>query len=212
MALHVGALDRCPVPVAAEIIPRPLADETGRSLADKAALSKTPVYRPAAADDSALMTAAIATTHRCDFPHGKRETQIASVAAEPVEILGPLVFIGILPHNCSYPTYNMIGFIHQYAYLFSLVLFILPISILFDSRIGFKVARKLMTRQGVSYLVLSVAFWSTYDLFWISKLGHFPPDRILFTVGGVPFEEMLLFAVGLYNIGAIFTWAKGKFP
>jgi len=26
-----------------------------------------------------------------------------------------------------------------------------------------------------------------------------------------PFEEMLLFAIGLYNIGAIFTWAKDKF-
>src|SRR5438034_3346073 len=105
----------------------------------------------------------------------------------------------------------MIDLIHQYAYLFSLVLFILPISVFFDSMTGFKVARKLATARGASYLALSVAFWSAYDLFWIGELGHFPPNRILFTIGGVPFEEMLLFAIGLYNIGAIFTWAKDKF-
>jgi len=105
----------------------------------------------------------------------------------------------------------MITFVHQYAYFFSLVLFIFPVSVAFDGMSGFKVAKKLMTLKGLIYLILSVVFWSTYDIFWIGELGHFPTNRVLFTIGGIPMEEMILFAIGLYNIGAIFTWSKVNF-
>ena len=100
---------------------------------------------------------------------------------------------------------------HQYAYLASLIFFILPLSIFFDSMTSFKVGRALITAKGLAFIVLSVVFWSMYDVFWINHLGNFPSNRVLFSVYGVPFEEMLLFALGLYNIGAILAWAKQNF-
>ena len=103
-----------------------------------------------------------------------------------------------------------LSFIHQYAYFFSLVLGILPITLLIDSRMHFFVLRKILTKKGLLYVLLSILFWSAYDLLWIRKLGFFPPDRILFFVLGVPIEEMLVFAFGFYNVLTVFAYVKMK--
>ncbi len=105
----------------------------------------------------------------------------------------------------------MTHFIHQYAYLFSLVFFILPISLAFDAATGFAVLKKFATLKGLLFIALSIVFWSAYDVFWIGQLGSFPPHRVIATIYGVPLEEMLLFVMGFYNIAAILTWSKRRF-
>lgn len=106
----------------------------------------------------------------------------------------------------------MLAVINQYAYFFSLLLFILPVSVAFDSGTRFSVAKKMATGRGVAFILASILVWSVYDLFWIRHLGSFPSDRILASVVGIPLEEMLLFGLALYNIGAIFAWGKQRFP
>jgi hypothetical protein len=103
------------------------------------------------------------------------------------------------------------NFIHQYAYFFSLILAILPLTLFLDSRVDFGVLRKILTKRGLGYLFLTVAFWSAYDLIWVRQLGSFPPERILLAIFGVPIEEMLLFAIGFYNVLTVFALAKKKF-
>ena len=102
-------------------------------------------------------------------------------------------------------------FIHQYGYFFSLVLFILPVSIGFDALTGFSVVRKLMTLKSAIVILATVAFLSLFDVFWLRGSGIFPANRIIVTVFGVPVEEMLLFAIGFYNVGAILAWAKKRY-
>lgn len=102
--------------------------------------------------------------------------------------------------------------VHQHAYFFSLVLFILPVSIAFDATIGFRVIRKLATPKAALAILGTVILLSLFDVFWLRGLGYFPSERVMFSIAGIPLEEMLLFAVGFYNLGAIFAWAKAKFP
>lgn len=106
---------------------------------------------------------------------------------------------------------NIISFIHQYAYLFSLLFFILPVSIAFDWAVNFSVARKFATIKAALFIILTVLFWSAFDLFWIDKLGNFPSGRIIGHLGVVPIEEILLFVLGFYNIASVFIWSKRKF-
>ena len=102
----------------------------------------------------------------------------------------------------------MLAIVHQYAYFFSILFFILPISVAFDAATGFAVWKKLITPLGIFFVLLSILFWSAFDIFWIHGLGSFPSDRILYAFMGVPIEEMMLFAVAFYNIAAIFRWSK----
>lgn len=106
----------------------------------------------------------------------------------------------------------MFSLVHQYAYFFSLLLFILPVSLIFDASIRFKVIKKLTTLKGLVFILISVIFWSLFDVFWIHTAGAFPANRTLFTIGGVPIEEMLLFVLAFYSTGVIFVWAKEKYP
>ena len=102
--------------------------------------------------------------------------------------------------------------IHQYAYFWSLVLFVLPFSAGFDAALRFHVARRLLTLRGMAFIAISIAFWSAFDMLWIHALGSFPADRVIATIWGVPLEEMLLFVLAFYNIGSIFAWAKHYAP
>lgn len=104
----------------------------------------------------------------------------------------------------------MSEFIHQYAYFFSLLFFILPISLAFDATIKFQVLKKLITPKGLAFVLISIVFWSLFDIFWTHNLGMFPEERMIATVAGVPIEEMLLFVLGFYNIATVFAWAKQR--
>ena len=104
----------------------------------------------------------------------------------------------------------LFGFIHPYAYFFSLIFAILPLTLLIDSRIGFSVIRRLFSKAGFFHLLLTVVFWSVFDVLWIKKLGSFPQDRIIASISGVPIEEMLFFVLAFYNVITVFAWAKDK--
>ncbi len=101
--------------------------------------------------------------------------------------------------------------IYQYAYFFSLMLIILPLTLFIDYWLEFAVLKKLLTKQGLIYLAATIAFWSAYDLIWTRQLGSFPANRIIFSVLGVPLEEILLFGIGFYNVITIFAFTKKKF-
>lgn len=105
----------------------------------------------------------------------------------------------------------MLETIHQYGYFFSLLLLILPVSLAFDKATGFNALKALASRKGFTFMLISVIFWSLFDIFWVRGLGTFPDNRILFKIGGVPIEEMLFFVIGFYNIAAIFSWSKRKY-
>lgn len=104
----------------------------------------------------------------------------------------------------------MLAFLHQYAYFFSLIFFILPVSLAFDATTGFRVLKKLATPKGITLILISIVFWSLFDILWMHGLGAFPEHRVIATVAGVPVEEMLLFVLGFYNIAAVFVWAKQR--
>lgn len=106
----------------------------------------------------------------------------------------------------------MLEIIHQYGYFFSLILFILPVSIIFDANIKFRAANALLTSKGIFFIIISILFWFLFDLlFWTNGLGSFPDNRVLFKIHKIAFEEIVLFVIGFYNIAAIFSWAKEKY-
>lgn len=88
---------------------------------------------------------------------------------------------------------------------------ILPLTFLIDYWLNFAVLKKILTKDGIIYLAMTIIFWSAYDLIWMRNLGLFPEDRIVFSIVGIPLEEIMLFAIGFYNVLAIFALTKKIF-